>query len=843
MQDRLKIILMLSAILVLASNVNVLAVTGKGTKTSPFVVSSEKGLNEVLTRYTDRKSWVYIAVDDTVAITKTIQVEEGKFRIYASGGNQTIRRSTKYDAKVNLKDSKYCMKIMGGAQVVFGYNASKYKLILDGSKSFFNDKIRSTGWLRINAGGICTVGVNCQIKNVMNNKYDQDGAPITTWGDVIVNGEITNCQGINGGAIKSLLGTVTINDSGSIHDCISETEGGAVHASVGGHILVNGGQIYRCISFQEGGAIFVKGSGQCRIISGSIKNNKSGESAGAVFSGLGATLIVGTSSGTGPDISYNTASGSGGGIRCNGGTGISAGGTTYIYGGMIHHNSSGKYGGGIACGEPGEEGKSKLIVKSAVINNNSSSSDGGGIWTPDSAEGVYGKDIIIDSCRIENNISGRHAGGIMARSSINLSNSRIVGNSAKNKGGGIYINDVRGQINLSSGYISKNKCSEQGSGIYVRGKLGISSDAFVETDNIVYLTRDTYVDVVGKLKKISGYIAVIDSEIKTNGTILVKAGYAGSVASKELYYAGTLEDEYTNKKVVKKYAYYNLPDNRCLRPSEKVNGYNGIYIILSEKYTISYNKNTSENVENMPDSQVKFWEENILISSNIITQNGRGTDSVKHWNYNKDGSGAHAKPGSEYKLNGDRILYAQWILWQIKAKDRYYVVGQKVTLDKNELLKKVIIENRDDKADYKFCVKQIRNENGREIVSGTDIITNVYINTSEPAKYVLKFEVLDTKSGNTIQEEMYVYVIDMPLMKGCTRFISMKYINTLQSDSRWYTSLNDRLIESLNKNRGGGKYIVYISSDKIKSIKSKLKENEYRITNDMNRKLAEELQL
>lgn len=840
MQDRVKVLLMLTSMMVLFMSCNIYGYTGKGTKANPYIVSTETELRGALTEHQDKTSWIYIAVDDTIAITKTIEVEKGKYRIYASKGNQTIRRTTKLDAKVNdSQNPKYCMRIIGDTQIVFGYNASNYTLILNGSSSSFNSTRRCSGWLYVQTGATCTIDVNCHMKNVINNKFDQDGAPLTSRGDVVINGEISECIGMNGGAVKSVDGTVKINSSAKIHNCTSLTEGGAMYASIGGSIIMSGGQIYNCTASEEGGAIFVKGTAECKITGGYIRYNKSGASAGGIFSGYGAVLTIGTASGNGPEISYNTATGSGGGIRCNGGSSETAGGTTYIYGGNIHHNNSGKLGGGIACGEPGNEGKSRLIIKNAVINNNTSSSDGGGIWLPIKGNGIDTNYIILDNCKIKNNSSSRNGGAIMLRGVISASNNEVSDNTAQNKGGAVCI-DSEGSLTLSGGSITRNKATVQGSGIFVKGKFKILSNACVDTNNIVYLSLNTYIDVIGKLNKTNGYIAQIDSEEKTNGTILVKADYSGTSASKELYYSGTADDEYEGKTVVKKYLYYGLEKNRSLRPSEKVNGYNHNYIILSEKYSISYDKNTTDDVEQMPKSQVKFWEENIIISNNNIIRQGYGIDDGKHWNLKKDGSGVSVKPGSEYTLNENSVLYAQWLYWMITAKDRFYVVGQNIVLDKKEILKKVSIENdKNSDVSYTFHVKQINKSDGSELAKGSDIATDDYMNTLEQNHYIVTFGVNSDKSSSTIISTMNVYIMEVPIVKNYIRFISLRYIDTLQKDSRWSIGLKEKLVESLEKKEGQSTYKINISNGQLREIKNNMRDSGYKITREMNKKLSE----
>lgn len=835
----MKKIFIVTFILVTAICSTVWGYTGTGKKNDPFVVSSEKDLRATLTEYTNRTSWIYIAVNDTIAITKTIDVTAGKYRIYAIKGNQTIRRSYDLGASVNDKnDPKYCMSIEGDSNVVLGYNASEYKLNLNGNRDIFTNGRECSGWLHVYENAKLTIGVNCHLRNAMNNKVASSTSVITSKGEVVINGEISNCKGINGGAIKIMQGSVTINESAKIHDCVSETEGGAIHSSDVGNIVMNGGRIYNCASKEEGGAIFLKGGATCKIIAGTISNNTSEASAGGVFAGYGAILTVGTTSGNGPEISYNTAAGSGGGIRCDGGNNEKAGGTAYIYGGNIHHNTSGKFGGGIACGAAGKNGTSKLVIKNVTVTNNSSASDGGGIWLPNNAIGTSGKYVTIDNCKIKNNTAGRDGGGIIIPNGVNGSNNEIAGNHAERNGGGVYI-DEQGTFVLSSGITYYNTCGNKGSGIYVKGRFKIQADASVGISNNVYLTLGTFIDVIGKLNKTSGYIAQINSKSKENGTVLVRANYAGTTASKELYRTGNADDEYSDNAVAKKYIYYNLGKNRCLRPTEKVNAYGDNYIILSEKYKISYDKNTTDNVEKMPQSQIKFWQENITISDNKIKREGYAVDETKHWNLSADGTGRVVKPGTIYTIDGNKTLYGIWLFWSVSANDRYYMVGQDIELNKNEILKKVIISDDNNGGTYSFKVKKIQNIAKKKTAVDYDIITNNYMDTLITNHYIVTFVTSNSKSDNTIETTMNVFIIDAVISKGQTRFISIDFINTLKKDSKWYISLLNKLRNTLQKTAGGGMYKIEMTNSRLKEIKENVKDNNYIITNSMNKQLAE----
>lgn len=843
MQGKIKFVILVMILMAAASSSTVYGYTGKGISNDPYVVCKETELKEIFTQKSNGNSWVYVAVNGGITLTSTIAVDKGKFRVYAKGATRTIKRSSDLSAPINdKKDPKYCMKVMGNAQIVFGYKATNYILKLGGNKDNIAASNKTSGWLNINSSAAVTIGENCYVLNIRNNESSDTGAPIRTEGKLTVNGEIGHCIGVNGGAIKALSGEVIVNQTAKIHDCESQTEGGAIHVSSGGTITVNGGRIYECISKEEGGGIFITGNSRGEIKSGNIYSNVAGRSAGGIFSGYGATLIIGTTSGDGPDIHYNRASGSGGGVRCNGGVSDTAGGTTYFFGGSILHNYSGKNGGGIACGEPGDKGKSKIIIKNMNVIANVCESTGGGVWLPDGAEGINTDYVVLDQCVINANESLKGTGGIIVHCNVRATNNEINNNKCKSFGGGVFIDDS-GCFTLYSGTISGNTCEQKGQGIYVQGELKILSDAYVEADNYVYLTKGTFIEVIGKLNKSSGYIAVIDSAVKQNGTKLVKAGYTGTDAIKELYYKGTPADEYIPKEVTKKYKCCGLSDSQCLRPGNQVTGYGDRWIIISEKYTISFEKNCDGNVDNMPKQQIKFWNENITISINKITKPGYETDEKKHWNTRADGKGTRIAPGGIYSLNENRKLYAIWIKIGISellitAEDRYYVIGQNILLDNREILKKVLIED-DLKTGKKYPVEiiQIKEETGKTLAKGQALSADQYMNTNAVGRYEVTVYAREEDVEKTCV--FRVYVLDTLLQNGKTRFISNLYLNTLSASSKWFTNLNEQLRNSIGKTKGEGLYTIHLTEEKIDQIKQKVKSNGYKINEAMNRELAE----
>lgn len=71
-------------------------------------------------------------------------------------------------------------------------------LTLGGNKSNFSTKKRSSGWLYLKSGTKATINSNCVVKNVMNNKEEDGGSAICTFGTLILNGTIENCEGSDG---------------------------------------------------------------------------------------------------------------------------------------------------------------------------------------------------------------------------------------------------------------------------------------------------------------------------------------------------------------------------------------------------------------------------------------------------------------------------------------------------------------------------------------------------------------------------------------------------------------------------------------------------------------------
>ena len=80
-----------------------------------------------------------------------------------------------------------------------------------------------------------------------------------------------------------------------------------------------------------------------------------------------------------------------------------------------------------------------------------------------------------------------------------------------------------------------------------------------------------------------------------------------------------------------------------------------------KKYNITYNKNTSENVNNLPEADQKTEGTDYIISSTIPTRTGY---TFTGWNTDSNGTGTNYAAGSTYSTDADLNLYAKWTIKQ-----------------------------------------------------------------------------------------------------------------------------------------------------------------------------------
>lgn len=82
-----------------------------------------------------------------------------------------------------------------------------------------------------------------------------------------------------------------------------------------------------------------------------------------------------------------------------------------------------------------------------------------------------------------------------------------------------------------------------------------------------------------------------------------------------------------------------------------------ISVPAKASYTVSFNKNTTDAVSNMPGSQTKWYGETLTLSSTKPTRAGY---TFVRWNTNASGSGTNYNAGGSYTSNAAVTLYAVW---------------------------------------------------------------------------------------------------------------------------------------------------------------------------------------
>lgn len=820
------------------------APSGKGTSNQPYKVSKFDDLEYSLTTGARKSGKTYILVSGTINMKKNINVDGGSFCIYAGDTGATIRKSI--DSKDDMNDKKnprYCIRagLTKTTSIEIGCQGSGYVTLGGQRKYYESNKKVSSGWLFVGKDATVTLGGYTVVQNMINNDSSSKLSNLSVYGYLYVDCEIKNCKSLNGGAIcVKDGGVVELRNGANINNCVSETEGGAIWVKDSGYLKMDGtAKITSCSSNEEGGAIFVSGNNtRADILSGTIAYNKSGNSAGGVFAGYGATLIIGATDASGPTIERNTASGSGGGVRANGGLDENAGGNLYFYSGRVNYNTSKKYGGGISIGTPGKYGKRYAYVCNAEITGNQAEEDGGGICIPKGVEGEK-NGIVFKKNQIKNNYTKKDGGGIYANSSLEMEDNYVLENEAGNNGGGIYIG-TDCKVSDYSGHIGDNRAKGKGKAIYLAGMFHTGGTINIYENNEIYICKDKYIENDRKYNGNNRIMAKLDSAQTNNGTKLVHVGFSGGTGEKVLYgYDNGEEDEYRGQIKNKKFEHVNLSGKQLLRSTGMVRNMDENWIIISNSYTVKYIKNISQTPKNMPDNQTKFYEENLKLTNTLPELETYEVVQESMWNDRADGKGKVYSPGSTYEANSDLDLYAIWkwkLIIDIATKDRYYVVGQDITLSEDEVLKKVsVTDNCNSGYPYKLIIKKIYNKSKDRIVFEGNMTTDEkqlekYLSTKNDGNYQITLY-CENSIEKKAEKEFTVYILPDRYEKGTVRFISNEYLGTLDGNSVWRSGSNYSLL--INSLRGKKKSSYRFSANNVKEIRNFMKKTKYKMDKNM----------
>lgn len=340
--------------------------------------------------------------------------------------------------------------------------------------------------------------------------------------------------------------------------------------------------------------------------------------------------------------------------------------------------------------------------ETGIVNNNGSNSNGtiktgsvtmtGGAITGNTGNGV------------ENNGNLALGGGTIGTNSKN----GIANSSTGNLwlyGGTVSGNDT-GIENAGKAYLysdakdAKKTASITGNkthGVYQNGTFCMSGAAKVDSSNDVCLPVNKVITVNGKLTT-DGVVAKI-FPVKKNAKNEDVADYVLARKVATTTYTGGVGSQALFSESGKQR--FLLKDEGILRPGdymstevlkqENHSEINGVDIVISEKYDITYEKNIDEKdvngnqvdvaVSNFPSTQGKYWCENLKLPNgtdtytdpSVSTEPYSGYYVFRGWNSAADGSGKEYSMPEVYKENAATTIYAQWMK---KIKVAYIGNGQ-----------------------------------------------------------------------------------------------------------------------------------------------------------------------
>lgn len=89
------------------------------------------------------------------------------------------------------------------------------------------------------------------------------------------------------------------------------------------------------------------------------------------------------------------------------------------------------------------------------------------------------------------------------------------------------------------------------------------------------------------------------------------------------------------------------------------NGREATHLVLSQYYNVNFDKNSSDQITNMPQDEKKYWEEDFIISSNEPVNESYPFIKFQGWDLNKD-SQPDIDPAGILKMNKDMQVTAVW---------------------------------------------------------------------------------------------------------------------------------------------------------------------------------------
>lgn len=628
-------------------------------------------------------------------------------------------------AKSSKDVSSSSPKSSHGGGVLVGNGSSFYMFAgsIEHCQAIHGGGIMNYGTLRLYGGAISDCAASNQKKDALGGAVkvqgaiETDGKVSSTKGDLgvwkytrsaawIVNGKDGYQQGTTTGVVlrnnqADAGGAICLNNgsNGAIQDCSinanhstgngagiclsngSYKKGAALELKTGAVIHGNeskgyGGGIYCADSVKgslSGGTMYDNsakyGAGiyheaEFRMTGGTVRNNHSGNSGGGIYAKGKLSMIGG-------EISANTAATYGGGAILK-----TAGGS--VSGGSIKGNSASVNGGGLQI-------DGTVSLSNASVSSNSASGKGGGISV--SSSGTCN----LSSGNVSGNTAKAGGGGIYIDGICKANGSNLTGNQSSGDGGAVYTASgtfttfqanqaVNIQGNIASGngsgiynrnitvlnnnaHILNNQCKNGTQrGIFHEGSL-FSIEGNTEIQQEIYLAKNRFITASNRYFSNSNSLTAkisLDTANIRNGYAAVKGDISNSADGN--YKTGDVL--LNNQSAGGRFMYAG--SGYVMRPGNLKKSSSGSVpysIVLSQAYQIRYDKNSKEEVMNMPTEAVKYWEEDIKLSA--LTPAG-GSGAFVAWNTKADGTGDGYQPGNIYTANANMTLFALWPHYRVE---------------------------------------------------------------------------------------------------------------------------------------------------------------------------------
>ncbi|MBS7006968.1 hypothetical protein [Anaerostipes sp.] len=538
--------------------------------------------------------------------------------------------------------------------------------------------------------------------------------------------------------------SLEIKKGAGIHGNVSSGYGGGIYCADSVKGSISGGTVYENTASYGAG---VYHEGEFLLSGGTIRNNGSNNSGGGLYAK--GRLVM-----NGGEISANSAKTYGGGAIIK-----SAGGT--ISGGQIKNNSAAVNGGGLQL-------DGQLTVSNAAVTDNTAAQNGGGL-----SISTVGR-LQMKSGTVSGNTAKVSGGGISADGTCKVNGSNFTGNKSYGDGGAVYVGSgtfTTFQANQAV-KIEGNSAAKNGAGIYNKNVTVLNNNAhilmneckngtehnvfhegslfsvegYTEIKQEVYLAKDRFITASSKYfssaNSLTMKISMENSNLR-NGYAAVKGDISNTGDSSYKTGDTLLHNQAADGRFVYTGSGYTLRPGNFKKASAGCVSYS---VVLSRVYKICYDKNSKEEVRNMPASADKYWEEDLKLSELTPSE---ASGNFLAWNTKPDGTGNGYQPGNLYTANEDATLFALWPRYKVE-----YLPGIQGTSGATQ-------SQEQNKSEDIFLRKNgFQSSEGKFICWKQDTYKARKRNELEATGYI------DLKAERNTQEQNYIYEFSKNVRKS-----------------------------------------------------------------------------